>query len=248
MEAQMYTDQSITLRVFEYGFEHAMSSREDDWTLKFPEPVVIYLDSEKRPPKRSRLVLDFGKQGKFVYKIENFIYHDHDITEINQRKLILLIPFHLLKLRKTIQEHPTKENFEKLTRLIKEDILSSIEANRVFGNISKDDELQLLNLTNILFHHLYAEYEGQEGMENMKELLPGAYETDFDKLQKMISQKEQEISQKNEILEENARKIAQMERLNQLNQKLALAGRTEDIIRATEDEEYQKELLAEFLL
>lgn len=244
----MYTDQSITLRVFEYGFEYAMGSREDDWTLKFPEPVVIYLDSEKQPPKRSKLVLDFGEQGKFVYKVEKFIYHDHDITEINQRKLILLIPFHLLKLRKTIRENPTKENFKKLTKLIKEDILSSIEANRIFGNISRDDELQLLNLTNILFHHLYAEYEGQEGMEDMKELLPGAYETDFDKLQKIITQREQEIIQKNLILEEKDKKIAQMERINQLNKKLVIDGRTEDMIRASEDEEYQRKLLEEFQL
>ena len=41
LEAQMIFDGSIVVRVFEYGFQHAISNRKDDNVLYFPEPIVI---------------------------------------------------------------------------------------------------------------------------------------------------------------------------------------------------------------
>ncbi|MDD3278929.1 MAG: hypothetical protein PHG16_08610, partial [Lachnospiraceae bacterium] len=56
LEAQMSKDSAIVVRVFEYGFLHAMENRGDEEDLVFPEPVVIYLDTEKEIPKTSPLL------------------------------------------------------------------------------------------------------------------------------------------------------------------------------------------------
>ena len=57
---------------------------DDKTILKFPEPVVIYLTKESNIPEESVLILDFCKQGSFEYKVENYIYLNHDVIELNQ--------------------------------------------------------------------------------------------------------------------------------------------------------------------
>lgn len=53
LEAQMTKDKSIVIRVFEYCFDRALEDRQDDMILKFPEPIVIYLDDFKDIPKKT---------------------------------------------------------------------------------------------------------------------------------------------------------------------------------------------------
>lgn len=60
LEAQMTKAGNIVLRVFEYGFYHAISNMGDDDTLRFPEPMVIYLNDEKGIPEESTLNISFG--------------------------------------------------------------------------------------------------------------------------------------------------------------------------------------------
>ena len=136
LEAQRNKDDNIVLRVFEYGFYAAMENRQDDDCLTFPEPIVIYLSREKSIPPESCLTIDFGKQGTFQYKVQNYVYLDHDLREINQKKMIVLIPFQLLRLKDLIQKEPNRENFQQLQKLIQNDILGSVEANLKVGNIT----------------------------------------------------------------------------------------------------------------
>ena len=200
LEAQMDEDESIVVRAFEYEFQRAVSGRTDNKVLHFPEPVVIYLDTEVDVPETSTLLLDFGMQGTFEYSVRNFIYQEHEVRELNQRKLIVLIPFQMLKLRKTIAKAPTKENFEWLQKLLLDDILSSIEANLTVGNITADDAHQLRELTIQLFDHVYQNYDELGGYTNMKPLLDGALELPLDKYRMRID----ELEEKTSTLQEEA--------------------------------------------
>ena len=204
LEAQMTTDKSIAVRAFEYGFQTAMSTGEDDSVIKFPEPIIIYLDTAVIVPETSRLTVDFGTQGTFQYRVRNFKYQEHEIKELNQKKLIILIPFQLLKLRKIIEKSPTHENFNMLQDLIMNDILCSIGANLTFGNITKDDASQLRELTLQLYDHIYSNYEQLGGFDDMKPLLEGALELPLDKYRIRIDELEQEkasLEQKEATLE-----------------------------------------------
>ena len=86
----------------------------------------------------------------------------HDVAELNRRKMIVLIPFQLLKLRSLIhqiipsgqEEIPplTAEDIARINQLqekLRNDIIGSIEANIQFGNITMDDAKQLLELTEL---------------------------------------------------------------------------------------------------
>lgn len=75
----------------------------------------------------------------FEYQVNNFVYLDHDIVEVNQKKMITLIPFQLLRLKDIIRKSPTRENFKRLQELLENDIIDSIKANLKLGNITQED-------------------------------------------------------------------------------------------------------------
>lgn len=206
----MTENDNIVLRVFEYGFYHAVEQWEDSNILKFPEPVVIYLDSATDIPEISVLILDFGEQGQFDYKVKNFVYQKHELRELNQKKMIILIPFQLLKLRKIIKDAPTPENFALLQNLILDDIIGSIRANLEVGNITQTDAEELKELTLRLYEHIYQHYEELGGRQNMKQLIEGALELPGDKYRNKIEELEEEIlkiKQENETIKEEYQRL-----------------------------------------
>lgn len=202
LEAQMKEDGTIVMRAFEYGFHYAMSAWDGGDVLRFPEPVIIYLDTDTEVPEISTLTLQFGEQRTFSFEVKNFVYQDHDITELNRKKMIALIPFQLLKLRKIIAEEPTKENFERLKSLILNDIIGSIKANVQMGNITTDDANQLKELTEQLYEHIYQHYTELGGYDDMKPLLDGALELPLDKYRLKIDELEKEKLESERRIEE----------------------------------------------
>ncbi|MDD2957496.1 MAG: hypothetical protein PHE06_06520 [Lachnospiraceae bacterium] len=210
LEAQMKWDGSIIMRVFEYGFHQAMSLWQEESVFQFPEPVVIYLDSVSEIPEKSILTIQFGFQGTFQYEVKNFVYQEHELLELNQKKMIVLIPFQLLKLKKIVEKPPAEENLEALQKLVQRDIIGSIKANLQVGNITSDDANQLLELTSQLYEHIYQHYEELGGYDDMKPLLDGALELPLDKYRIQIDKLEEEkakAEKKNAEMEEECRKL-----------------------------------------
>ena len=109
----MTEDEDIIFRVFEYSYSHADRTRKNDSSgclLSFPEPKIIYLYSADKAPDEYQLTLDFGSQGTFLYKVSTFKFLETSIEELSQKKMIILIPFQLLKLRKLLGKERSDEN------------------------------------------------------------------------------------------------------------------------------------------
>ena len=62
LEAQMYEDEEIELRVFDYGYRHALKSGRSSNILYFPEPQIIYLCNPKHISDKTTLTLHFGSE------------------------------------------------------------------------------------------------------------------------------------------------------------------------------------------
>lgn len=161
MEAQMTEDKSIIFRVFEYGFMYAQKHRSDN-TLQFPEPKILYLYSEKDIPENYVLKLQFGSNRTIEYPISTFNFITTNTEELNQKKLILLIPFQLLKIRKLLQKDRSLKKLEELKKLLIYDILEPIEMNYRAGNIELADAEALKELTRKMYFDLYAGYSEME--------------------------------------------------------------------------------------
>lgn len=93
------------------------------------------------------------------------------MEELDEKKLIVFIPFQLLKLRKAIAKERTPENMEALKRLVQDDIIKEINKNEQVGNITFMEAQKLKSLVLKLYHHIYDEYEELEkaGINDMVE-------------------------------------------------------------------------------
>lgn len=158
IEAQMIKDETIVFRVFSYGAGYADKTRtilHDEnnqylYRIRFPEPCVIYLSNvPKSVPDTYSLLVDFGHDRETNYEVPVVKLANCSAEEINNRKMVILIPFFLLKLRGMLRDKKlrTPENIGALKSLIKTDIMGSIDKNVELGNITPEDGAQLYRLT-----------------------------------------------------------------------------------------------------
>lgn len=216
LEAQMTEDEDIIFRVFDYGYAHSRrnsSKNVSSGILRFPEPKIIYLYTKSPAPDYYDLILDFGTQGTFLYQVSTFKYLETSPEELTRRKMIILIPFELLKLRDIMKKERSPENLELLKNLIQNDIIGSINQNLFAGNITIDDARRLRRLTQQLYDHIYSHYEE---MEELNEMTDESLMLDIDiiekeheqKLAALAAEKDSVILEKDSVISEKDAEIA----------------------------------------
>lgn len=215
-EAQMAEDEEIVFRVFEYGFGHAYKNRTYEnggEIMIFPRPCIIYLDEGKKDkiPDEYTLVLKFENQGEFSYKVPVFKLQSISLQELNDKKLIALLPFLLLKLRKKMEKIRSKENMEELQNLVVNDIISTIRKNEEVGNLSSIDAINLIDLTSKIYMQIYAKYK--EMGEFTMRLFDQSMELVGDKYEKSVEELEEENTQLKTDIENQKKEIAKMNTL-----------------------------------
>ena len=216
IEAQITEDEEIVFRVFEYGFGHAYKNRTFDngmETMVFPRPCIVYLDEGKqeKTPDEYPLILKFEDQGEFSYKVPVFKLQNISLQELNDKKLIALLPFLLLKLRKKIEKIRSKENMEELKNLVVNDIIGTIRRNEEVGNLSSIDSINLIDLTSKLYMQIYSTYK--EMGEFTMRLFDQSMELAGDKYEKTIEELEEENTQFKTEIKNQKKEIAEMNTL-----------------------------------
>ena len=224
IEAQMTEDEEIVFRVFEYGFGHAYKNRtyeNGNETMIFPRPCIVYLDEGKKDtiPDEYTLVLKFENQGEFSYKVPVFKLQSISLQELNDKKLIALLPFLLLKLRKKIERIRSKENMEELQNLVVNDIISTIRKNEEVGNLSSIDAINLIDLTSKIYMQIYAKYKemGEFTMrlfDQSMELAGDKYEKSVEELEEENIQLKTEISKMKDIIRDLQQQIKTLQENN----------------------------------
>ena len=215
IEAQMTEDEEIVFRVFEYGFGHAYKNRtyeDGSETMIFPRPCIIYLDEGKKDtiPDEYTLVLKFENQGEFSYKVPVFKLQTASLQELNDNKLIVLLPFLLLKLRKKIEKIRSKENMEELQKLVVNDIIGAIHKNEELGNLSCSDALDLIDLTTRLYMKIYSKYKEMEDFT--MRMVDQSLELASDKYEKTVEELEEEIVELKDIIRDLQQQIKTLEK------------------------------------
>ena len=172
IEAQISRDNTIALRVFDYGYQDALKykkTEKDRIILEFPQSKIIYLEHNRNTPDTVVLELNFGKQGKFEYKVPTMKFLSYSIADLDKQNLVILLPLYLLKLRKEIEKEQSMENALALKSLINDGIIKTIEDNEREGNITHDDTIVLIGLLGKLYAHLYGNIQifKEEGVNSM---------------------------------------------------------------------------------
>ena len=223
IEAQMTEDEEIVFRFIEYGFGHAYKNRtfvKGGERMVFPRPCILYLDEGKKDtiPDEYALTLLFEDQGEFTYKVPLVKLQNISVEELNEKKLIALLPFQLLKLRKKIENLRTKENLEELQSFVINDIMKSIQRNGDVGNISRSDALDLIDLTKKLYMKIYSKYKELE--EFTVRLYDQSMELASDRYEKTVEELEEELELTRDKYEKTVKELEQIKlRLKELEQK-----------------------------
>jgi len=225
IEAQMTEDEEIVFRVFEYGFGHAYQNRileKGGETLVFPQPCVIYLDEGRKEKVLDEytLTLQFKGQGTYSYKVPIVKLQNYSTKELSDKKMVILIPFFLLKLRKKLEKARTKENIEELQKLIEDDIMGCIEINEELGNISAEDARNLKHLTWKLYLEIYSKYTELEAFmrkwyDQSLDLDSDRYFDKLDALQEEIQKKSEQLQKQDEQLQKQDEQLQEQNNLLQ---------------------------------
>ena len=219
----MTMDEEIVFRVIEYGFGHAYKNRVCENSreiLPFPEPKIIYLSENNisKIPNEYSVELDFGKQGSFTYKVPVTILQKMTVEELTRRKMIILIPFHLLKLRSALTQSRSETNKNALKNLIENDIVSSIKTNLSLGNISQEDSRKLCDMIQKLYWHIYANYEELEDITMMidesLELPSDIYDAKIEKLEIALDEQKAIINNKDAEIVSLKKQLEELQKNN----------------------------------
>ena len=218
LEAQMEKDNSIVFRVFDYGFHHAsrtrvMDAEQGKYVLRFPEPVVIYLYYEGNVPDYYILTLE-RNDGTLMceYKVPVVKLPEISVEELNARKMVVLLPFHVLKCRKLIKKRRITDVSE-LKRIVENDIIGNINRNVELGNIEQEDAFKLKRYLKSLCRYLGKHHKELEAMRDMTD---ESFMTDADIIcetyEKKLAEKDKEMAKQSAMIEQLQQQIEQLKK------------------------------------
>jgi hypothetical protein len=171
--------------MFHYGFAEAWKRRKQhkngDIEMSFPPAIVLYWETTKKTPDTHRILFTFPDGTKHRFEIPAFKVLQHSLDDLADRKLLLLLPFYVLKLRKQVtaaQKRKTKKH-EKLTEYAAEmkDTIASIaellEKTVKSGLLTKADKDVITDHIGVIYDYCYKKIpEFKEAEEMIRIVTP----------------------------------------------------------------------------
>ena len=82
------------------------------YEMNFPESCVLYIRHTENTPNRLQVKVNLPNQSFFIYEAKTIKVQTYTKDEIFQKKLLLFLPFYILRYEKMVKE--IAENSEKL--------------------------------------------------------------------------------------------------------------------------------------
>ena len=160
-ECQSSQDNSMLVRMFEYGAELALRDgelKENSLTVTFPHSAVLYLRSTRNTPKYFTLNIETPGDS-LEYKIPTMKMQDYSFEELMEKKLYFLLPFLLFNYEKNFPKYEEEE--EELQRLVEhyQSLSERLEELVQAGEMSEFSKCYLMDMSNKVLQHLAGNYE-----------------------------------------------------------------------------------------
>jgi hypothetical protein len=215
IETQISNDDDIIMRIFRYILNEGQRSaaREEKHILRIsvPEARVIYWESTRNTPDREILRFEFPGGRIFDLEAPSFKFPDYSIADLEERRMWLLLPFCLLKLRKDVVAAKTDKKLRELSGEVKKTIYKlaeTAERGQKQGYISGLDLINILELTQCLYRELYSGYNEFDKEWEMVRTIEDLKLTDWAGLWR---QKEEEFEKKEEEFEKKEEEFGKKE-------------------------------------
>jgi hypothetical protein len=164
IEAQIQDDENIALRIFQYSIAYAQQTKvvePEQITLTMPDARIIYWETSHKTPDKVRVRIIFPDKTGHAYEIPTLKMLDQRIETLEQRNLVLLTPFYVLKYRKVVKRSTSPEKRQILAQEMR-DLISKLEAAidraKNQGIISATDAAGLFERLVQMYTELYTSY------------------------------------------------------------------------------------------
>ena len=124
IEFQTKNDNTMVIRMFEYGFKKAKEQerninkvKEDIRTIYFPKQKVIFFEENKNIKDELKLRIVFPDEKEITYFVSVMKYWEYSDEELIEKKMYPLIPLQFFKLRKILEKAHNKNDIEKIKEI-----------------------------------------------------------------------------------------------------------------------------------
>lgn len=122
LEFQTQNDNTMVIRMFEYGFkkskENSITDKENKVkTVYFPRQKVIFFEENSNIGDFLNLKIVFPDDQEVLYKVEVLKYWEFSDEELIKKKMYPLIPLQLFSLRKELEKAQKKNDIDKIKAL-----------------------------------------------------------------------------------------------------------------------------------
>jgi hypothetical protein len=183
IEAQIDDDLNMALRMYLYDFEvalrYAQRSPTGDIEMDLPKAIVLYWETTKKTPDEHKVTIKAPNGGRLDYTVPTYKVLNHDIDDLASNKMLLLLPFYMLKLRKQVNSALSRktEAHEKLAEYAHEMKNTVIQIQKVLEKsvknklLTKNDEMAILDYVDVIFSYCYGKIKEFEEVTEMVEIL-----------------------------------------------------------------------------
>ena len=183
IECQSTADNSMLIRMFEYGAQIALDQgelKENILTVNFPNSAVLYLRCTKNTPDKIRVIIN-TPAGKLNYEVAVVKIHSYTLEEIFHKKLLFLIPFYIFTHESLFSVYNDNEEQFKILKAEYELIQAKLETLSISGEITEYTKRILAELSVTVINYLAKNYaKVQKGVSNI--MLGATIETNAKKL------------------------------------------------------------------
>ncbi|GHU48948.1 hypothetical protein FACS1894200_06890 [Spirochaetia bacterium] len=199
IEAQIENDGNMAVRIFQYVYADALKRKKADEDggirITFPVAKVLYWEPTGSTSDKTTLHLKFPSGNTEDYEVESFKYLNYSIAQLEERKMSLLLPFYVLKLRERVKQAKTSEERQRLSQELKGialELETIIEQSEKEGILTPDDRRLMQDFMARLTDYLYNKYrEFREVRKMMQDtLLTYAEEAALKERKKWLKERE----------------------------------------------------------
>ena len=170
LECQSTIDNSILVRMFEYGTQIALDEgeiKENVITVTFPHSAVLYLRCNESTPDKMKIKM-VTPGGEVTYDIPLMKSQQYTLDEIFEKRLLLLIPFYIFSHEKRFEEYEKDGTKLKLLQGEYELIKSRLEELMDQGEISEYMKCTINDMSNKVLEHIAVKYDSvKKGVQSV---------------------------------------------------------------------------------
>lgn len=161
IEFQSYLDHTLVLRMFEYDIKIAVDESTlegNKLTVLMPRSAILYLQHKENTPDEMQVEI-ITPDGNISYMIPVMKVQYYSLTEIFEKKLLLLLPFYIFSYRKRFKKI---ENNQDELKMLKEEfahIRESLDWLCETGDLTAYEKHTILNMTKKVIDHLAKNYK-----------------------------------------------------------------------------------------